>query len=77
MNELENSEGYKEAAVCIINKNWLDFFINKYSFFKIKEFLDKNYENVEQRNYLEYKEGINTICNIKDFLLVKIKPVKV
>ena len=76
MNELENSDGYKEASVCIINKSWLDFFINKYSFFKIKEFLDKNYENVEQRNYLEYKEGINTICNIKDFLLVKTKPVQ-
>jgi ubiquitin C-terminal hydrolase len=75
MNELENSDGFKEISLCMINKSWLDFFLNKYSFFKIKEYLDKNYENVEQRNFLEYKEGINSICNIKDFILVKTKPV--
>ena len=67
MNELENSEGYKEAAVCIINKNWLDFFINKYSFFKIKEFLDKNYENDEQRITLNIKKELILFVILKIF----------
>ena len=78
MNELESSDGYKEINLCLINKEWIDFFLNKYSFYKIKEYLDKNYDNVEQRNFLEYKESIslNNVCNIKDFILVKTKPVQ-
>ena len=76
MNEIENSDGYKEINVCLVNKEWLDFFLSKYCFTKIKEHLDKNYDIVEQRNFLEYKEGISKVCNIKDFILVKTKPVK-
>ena len=76
MNEIEISDGYKEINSCLINKEWLDNFLSKYSFFKIKESLDKNYDIVEQRNYMEYKEDISKVCNIKDFILVKTKPVK-
>ena len=76
MTEIETSDGYKEINLCFINKDWLDIFLNKFSFNKIKEYLDKNYENVEQRNYLEYKEGISKACYIKDFILVRIKPIK-
>ena len=75
MNEIESSDGFKEINLCFINKEWLDTFLNKYSFNTIKEYLDKNYDNVEQRNFLEYKKGISKVCFIKDFLLIKTKPI--
>ena len=75
MNEIENSDGFKEINLCFINKEWLDTFLNKHSFNIIREFLDKNYDNVEQRNFLEYKESISKICYIKDFILIKTKPI--
>ena len=76
LNEIENSDGFKEINLCLISKEWLDNFLNKFSFNIIKDYLDKNYDNVEQRNFLEYKENIGKICKIKDFILVKIKPIK-
>jgi ubiquitin C-terminal hydrolase len=38
--------------------------------------LDKKYENVNPNFYLEYKELLIKACRIKDFLLVKTKPIK-
>ena len=75
MLEIEDSDGYKEINLCLISKEWLDFFLSKYNYNKIKEYLDKNFDNVEQRNYLEYKKEISNVCNIKDFILVKTKPI--
>ena len=76
MSEIENSDGFSETSLCLINKEWLDFYLNKYNYYKIKEYLDKNYDNVEQRNFLEYKESLNNVCYIKDFILVKKRPIK-
>ena len=75
-NEIENSDGFSETYLCLINKEWLDFYLNKFNYYKIEEYLDKNYDNIEQRNYLEYKEGINNVCYIKDFILIKTRPIK-
>ena len=75
MLEFENIDDYKEIYLCLISKEWLDYFLSKYNFNKIKEYLDRNYDNVEQRNYLEYKKGISKVCNIKDFILVKTMPI--
>ena len=76
--EFENSgDGYKEVFLCLINKEWLDYFIKKFNFLKIKEYLDIHKpENLEQKNYKEFKEIINTVTKIKDFLLIKKEPIK-
>ena len=76
MKQLSIEQEVNDLNLCMINKDWLKFFINKFNFYKIKEYLDKKYENVNPNFYLEYKECLIKACRIKDFLLVKTKPIK-
>ena len=76
MKQLSIEQEVNDLNLCMINKDWLKFFINKFNFYKIKEYLDKKYENVNPNFYLEYKERLIKACRIKDFLLVKTKPIK-
>ena len=76
MKKLESELEINELNVVMIHKDWLNFFKNKYNFYKIKKFLDKKYQFVNEINYLEYKESLIKSCRIKDFLLIKIQPIK-
>ena len=76
MIKLDSKLEINELNVCMIHKDWLNFFKNKYRFYKIKKFLDKKYEIVNENLYLEYKESLIKACRIQDFLLIKIQPIK-
>ena len=65
-----------DLYLCMINKDWIKYFVNKFNFEKIKKFLDKNYEKINYKKYAEYKEQLITHCEIKDLLLVKKEPIK-
>ena len=76
MLKLDSQLEINDINLCMIHKDWLKFFKTKYNFEKIKKFLDKKYEYVDENNYLEYKDILIKACRIKDFLLVKNQPIK-
>ena len=76
MKKLDSQQEINDLNVCMINKDWLNFFKNKYKFDKVRIFLDKKYELVQELNYLEYKNSLIKACRIKDFLLIKNQPIK-
>ena len=75
--KLNLEQEVNDLNLCMINKDWLNkFFINKFNFYRIKEYLNKKYEEVDPMNFLEYKERLIKACRIKDFLLVQAQPIK-
>ena len=74
--KLNQEQEFNDIDLCLINKDWLKFFKNKFNFNKIKTYLDKAYKYVDETNYLEYKSRLIKACRIKDFLLVKTQPIK-
>ena len=76
MMKLDLKQEINDLNLYMINKDWLNFFKNKYNFKKIKACLDKKYDFVDELNYLEYKDYLIKACKIKDFLLIKTQPIK-
>ena len=74
--KLNTEQELNDIDLCMIHKEWLRYYRNKFNFNKIKIYLDKTYEFVDELNYLEYKERLIKACRIKDFLLVKTRPIK-
>ena len=72
----EQEQEFIDISLCMINKDWLNFFINKYYFNEIKQFLDIKFDEIDPLKYLEYKEILIEYCNIKDFLLIQSQPIK-
>ena len=76
MDKLDIEQEVNDLYLCMINKDWLKYFVNKFNFEKIKNFLDANYETINYIKYLQYKEKLINNCSIKDFLLIKKEPIK-
>ena len=74
--KLNLEQEVNDLNLCMINKDWLNkFFINKFNFYRIKEYLNKKYEEIDPMDFLEYKELLIKACRIKDFLLVQTQPI--
>jgi hypothetical protein len=43
MDKLDIEQEVNDLYLCMINKDWLKYFVNKFNFEKIKNFLDANY----------------------------------
>ena len=76
LSRLNIEQELNDLYLYMINKDWMKYFINKFNFEKIKNFLDNNYDSINYLKYTEYKEQLINNCDIKDFLLVKKEPIK-